>query len=121
MWALAALALALLGALWRVDHLSGALDREKSAHEATQETLARELAKGRGWKAAYEEALFAADAHRTATRACLDREVAATAAREERGAILQAAPPRPRTEQERQQVANDETRKRAANRLNRPF
>jgi hypothetical protein len=118
---IAVLALALLGALWRADHLSGALDLEKSNHKATQEALAREVEKGAGWKAAYEKALFAADAHRAATQACLDRAVAEAAAREERAAILQAAPPRSRTEQERQQVVNDETRKRAADRLNRPW
>jgi hypothetical protein len=118
---IAVLALALLGAIWRMDHLSGALALEKSEHKATQEALAREVEKGMGWKTAYENALERAAAQGQATQACLDREVAAAAAREERAAILQAAQPRLRTEQERQQVVNDETRKRAADRLNRPW
>ncbi|MDR2055646.1 MAG: hypothetical protein LBQ10_07250 [Desulfovibrio sp.] len=107
--------------LWGIDHLNGKLDLEKAAHRQTKTELAEALEKGMGWKAAYEEALVAADAHRTATRACLDRVAADAAAREERAEILQAAQPRPRTEQERQQVVNDETRQRAADRLNRDW
>ena len=118
---IAVLALALLGALWRMDHLSGALALEESNHKATQEALAGAVEKGKGWMAAYEEALIAAEAQRAATQACLDRAVAAEAAREERAEILQTAQPRPRTDTERQQVVNDATRKRAADRLNRDF
>ena len=116
---IAVLALALLGAIWRADHLSGALALEQSNHKATQEALAGAVEKGKGWMAAYEEALDAADAHRAATQACFDREVAARTAEEERREILQTAQSRPRTDTERQQVVNDETRKRAADRLNR--
>jgi hypothetical protein len=118
---IAVLILALLGAIWRADRLSGTLALERSEHKGTTEALAREVEKGMGWKAAYEEALIAVDAQRTAAQACLDRAVATAAAREERAAILQAAQPRPRTDQERRQVVNDETRRRAADRLNRPW
>lgn len=118
---IAVLALALLGALWRVDHISGALALEQSDHSATKEALTREVEKGMGWMAAYDEVTRAAEAHWEATQACLDREVEAREAQAERAALLQAAQPRARTEQERQQVVNDETRKRAADRLNRPW
>ena len=116
-----ALSLALLGALWRADHLSGVLVLERSNYAATKEALAREMEKGAGWKAAYEKMLTAVDAHSAATQACLDREVETRKAVEERAEILQAAQPRLRTDTERQQVVNDATRKRAADRLNRDF
>jgi hypothetical protein len=118
---IAALVLALAAAIWRADHLSGELALEQTLHKATKESLALEVEKGLRWKAAYEQTLVAANAHRTAAKACLDRAKAQAMAQEERTAIMQAAQPRPRTEQERQQVVNDATRKIAADRLNRPF
>lgn len=115
------LGLLLAAALWRADHLSGKLDAERAEHKATQAALAEEVAKGMGWKTAYEESVKNAEAHQQAMQACLDRAVAAEKARKERETILQAAPPRSRTEEEKQQVVNDETRARAADRLNRAF
>lgn len=115
------LVLALTAALWRADHLSGELATEISIHKATQEALTREVEKGAGWKTAYEYEVDVAKAHREATQACLDRTADAEKARKEREALLQAAQPRPRTETEKQQVVNDATRARAADRLNRPF
>ena len=105
----------------RVENLSGALALEENRHAATKEALAREVEKGAGWKAAYEKALMAADAHRAATQACLDREVETRKAVEERAEILQAAQPRPRTDAEKRQVVDDATRARAVDRLNRPW
>ncbi len=115
------LAVLLAAALWRVENLSGKLDTERAEHTATKEALTREVEKGLGWKASYEETLRAAEAHREATKACLERAADAETARKERESLLQAAPPRPRTETEKQQVVGNETRSRAADRLNRPF
>ncbi|CAK7024825.1 MAG: hypothetical protein DELT_02537 [Desulfovibrio sp.] len=108
-------------ALWRIDNVQGKLKLERSEHQNTKDALADAIEKGNGWKAAYEEARSAAEAHREATQACLDREAEARAASQERKAILQAAQPRPRAETERTQVVDDETRKRTADRLNRPL
>lgn len=115
------LVLSLAAALWRVENLSGKLDTERAEHKTTKEALADEVTKSMGWKAAHEESLRAAEAHREATQTCLERAVEVETARKEREALLQAAPPRPRTEAEKQQVVNDATRARAADRLNRPF
>lgn len=97
------------------------LIKEEASHEKTQTALNNAVAKGNGWKIAYEEANATAEAHRKATQACFDREVEARVAEQERDAILQAAQPRPRTETEQEQVVDDETRKSCANRLNRPL
>jgi hypothetical protein len=118
---IAALVLALLAAFWRVDNLSGKLALEQSEHNATKDALAVEVEKGQGWVAAYEEALARAQAQGEAVEACYAREVATATAREERAAILQTAQPRAQTEQEKQQVVDNETRKRAADRLNRAW
>ncbi|MDR1398135.1 MAG: hypothetical protein LBJ14_10465 [Desulfarculales bacterium] len=118
---IAVMGLVILGAIWRIDHLSGALALEESRHEAAKDSLAREVEKGMGWKASYEKVVMAAEAHKEATEACLVREMEAQKAREERTAILQATQPRPRTKQEQQQVVNDEIRARAADRLNRTW
>lgn len=117
----AAFALCAMLALWQIDNLRGKLKLERSEHAKTQSALADAIEKGNGWKAAYEETYRAAEAHRQATQACLEREVEARAAEQERKAILQAAQPRPRTETENKQVVDDETRKRTADRLNRPL
>lgn len=116
-----ALALALGLALWRVDHLKGELRAEQIAHKATHDALQQEVEKGLGWKTAYGEALEAAKIHRDATQECIKRAAEAETARKEREAVLQAAQPHPRTDVEKQQVVNDATRNRAADRLNRPF
>lgn len=115
------LAVALLLAFWRIDNVQGKLQLEQAEHNQTKVALADAIEKGNGWKAAYEEALTAATAQREATQACLDREAEARTAQEARNAILQAAQPRPRTEAEQKQVVDDETRKRSADRLNRPL
>lgn len=122
-YALAGAAFALLAALalWRIDNLHDKLKLERSEHGKTQAALADAIEKGNGWKAAYEEAYRNAESQRQAAQACLEREAEAEKARQEREAILQAAQPRLRTEAEKQQVVDDETRIRAAGRLNRPL
>jgi len=115
------LAVALAALLAATGWLSGSLKAERAEHEAAKAALVEEVRKGEGWKAAYEEALAAIGAHREATRACLDREEQARTALEERTEILRAAQERPRSEAEKQQVVDDATRKRAADRLNRDW
>ena len=117
----AILSLLLLLALWRIDSLSGKLDAERVRHKATQEALVREVEKGLGWKNAYEGAIKAAEAHRLAAQTCYELAAEAETAREKRAEILQAAPTRARTETEKTQVVDDETRVRVADRLNRPW
>lgn len=108
-------------ALWKIDRLRSDLKLERSNHQNTKDALADAVEKGNGWKAAYEEAYRAAETHRQETQACLGREAEARAASQERKSILQAAQPRPRPETEKTQVVDDETRKRVADRLNRPL
>lgn len=121
LYAIIALSLLLLLALWRIDNVQGSLKLEKANHKHTQESLATAIAAGKQWEAAYNEALSSAAAQGQATQACLEREAQAHEAQEERDAILQAAQPRPRTTTEQKQVVDDETRANIANRLNRPL
>ena len=112
--------LALL-ALWRIDNLKGQLKQERTEHSQTQKDLADAISKGNGWKTAYNEAIRTANAQSEATQACLDREMEAAQNQQERKAVLQGAQPRQRTEQEKTEVVDDDTRKRFALRFNRPL
>lgn len=110
----------LIGALmWRISHIGGLLRTEIANHRLTANKLGQAVEDGQGWKAAFEKARDTAEAHKDATAACMERERQASQDRKDREALLQAAKPRPRTEQEQQQVIDDETRQRAADRLNR--
>jgi hypothetical protein len=97
------------------------LEREEAAHTLTKQALAEAIKDGQAWKKLHDQALEAVKAQRESTQACLDREVEAFVAKEEREALLRAAQPRQRTEAEKQKVVDDETRKLAADRLNRTF
>ena len=120
-WKYVAIALVYLLLLWRIDSLGDDLKLEKQAHDATRVELRQALEDGQGWKVVSQKALAAAEAYQESTAACMEREVLARQARQERESILQEAIPRPRTAQEKQQVIDDETRKHAADRLNRPL
>ena len=119
--AIAAVAFMLLAALWKIDSVENSLLLEKTAHTSTLKDLAAAGSRIQSLEAAYEKALEAAYAQSNATQACLDREVEAQEAARERAAIIQAATPRPRTATEQQQVVDDATRMRSADRLNRPL
>lgn len=54
-------------------------------------------------------------------RLCLDRESNAARDAAERAAIVKQASPRARTAEEQDKVVDDETRRRAVERLNRPL
>ena len=105
--------------LWRVDHLSGELKGEKTAHEKTALKLADAEKERDGWRGSYDEAVQDIFAQRKNAQDCLDREVLARTAAAERAAIMNHAKPRPRPKQE--EVVDHETRSRVAGRLNRPL
>ena len=54
-------------------------------------------------------------------RLCLERETKAARDAAERAAIVKQAKPRARTAEEKDTVVDDETRRRAVERLNRPL
>ncbi|MCH5277494.1 MAG: hypothetical protein J1E80_06615 [Desulfovibrionaceae bacterium] len=109
-----ALVAALILSLWRLDHVNGDLEAERQSHAVT--------AKERdGWKTAAEAAQKDATAQAENARLCLDREAQAAKHAAERAAIMRQAVPRPRTDTEKGQVVDDETRNRVAIRLNRPL
>lgn len=120
-WKYVACALVVVLLLWRIDSQGDALELERAQHAGTAQKLADALKKGQSWKTACEKAQQAAEAQRKAVAACMEREAQARRDQRDRDAILRDAAPRERTEHEREQVIDDETRKRAADRLNRPL
>lgn len=106
---------------WRIDSLNDSLKAEQRDHKETKEARDEAVKKGNGWKKAYEEAIDSAQAHRKETQACLDREVEARTAQQEREKILQTARTRTRTAEEKLQVVDDATHKSTVRRLNRPL
>ncbi len=94
--------------------LERSLAAERAAHVVTRQERD-------DWKARAEAATTRAEALADNARRCLEREAQARADAAERAAIMKAARPRPRTETEKARVVDDETRKRVADRLNRPL
>lgn len=90
------------------------LQAEKAAHAVT-------VKERDTWKAEAEAALSRAGALADTARACLARETKARADAAERATIMSEARPRPRMEQEKARVVDNETRKRVTARLNRPL
>ena len=112
-WWLAA-ALLFSGLLGRLAHVNAELDAERAAHAAT--TRDRDQ-----WKAAAEAYRKDAAAQAENARLCLERETKAAQDAAERAAIVERASPRTRTVEEQDKVVDDETRRRAVERLNRPL
>lgn len=104
--------LALFGVSIGLTIIMGQLDAERLNHAATAKERDQ-------WRAAAEAYRQDADAQAENARLCLDRETKAALNAAERAAILRQAKPRPRPQQE--QVVDDETRARVADRLNRPL
>jgi len=100
--------------LWKIDRLEGSLELEQAAHKATIQERDQ-------WKLAAETAELDAQAQAENTRRCLAREAQAAQSAQERQAIMRQVAPRPRTDSEKRQVVDDETRNRVAARLNRPL
>lgn len=92
----------------------GALDTERLHHAAT--ALERDQ-----WKTAAEAYRKDAEAQAENARLCLDRETKAARDAAERTSIVKQARPRARTVEEKAMVVDDETRRRAVERLNRPL
>lgn len=112
-WWLAA-ALLFSGLLGRLAHVNSELDAERAAHAATAQDRDR-------WKATAEAYRGEAVAQAENARLCLDRESNAVRNAAERAAIVKQASPRARTAEEQDKVVDDETRRRAVERLNRPL
>lgn len=99
---------------WRVLYLQSGLDAERTAHVATAKERDQ-------WRAAAEMYQKDAEAQAENARLCLDRETKTARNVEERAAIVKRARPRPRSAEEKDTVVDDETRRRAIERLNRPL
>ena len=112
-WWLAA-ALLFSGLLGRLAHVNAELDAERAAHAVTAQDRDR-------WKATAEAYRGEAMAQAENARLCLDRESNAARDAAERAAIVKQASPRARTAEEQDKVVDDETRRRAVERLNRPL
>lgn len=108
-------------ATWRLDHVSARLEAEKKARAAAEARVEQVVAECEAWVAAYWEAMDAITAHKDNARACLDREARARTDATERAAIVKQARPRARTAEEQNKVVDDETRRRAVERFNRPL
>lgn len=120
-WKYFAIGLLVSLAFFYIDYLKDNYEKLSAAYREQAVQLRQAQEDGLGWKAAYEKARDAAQAHKDTAAACMERELQARQDRQAREAILQPVKPRPRTEQEQRQVLDDETRKRAADRLNRPL
>lgn len=107
-------ALLISGLLGRLTYVNSKLDAEKAAHEATSQELDR-------WRTAAEACRLDAEAQAENARLCLDREAEAMKKAQERAAIMERTRPRTRTVEEKDKVVDDETRRRAVLRLNRPL
>lgn len=90
--------------------LERSLEAEQTAHEATAQERDH-------WRAAAEACQVEAKAQAENARQCLGREVKAARDAAEREGIMRQAKPRARTAEEK--VVDDETRRRAVERLNR--
>ena len=107
-WLVAALLFS--GLLGRLAWVNRELEAERAAHAAT----ARERER---WEAAAEAYRKDAEAQAENARQCLGREAKAAWDAAEREGIMRQAKPRARTAEEK--VVDDETRRRAVERLNR--
>ncbi|WP_300786499.1 hypothetical protein [uncultured Desulfovibrio sp.] len=107
-WLVAALLFS--GLLGRLAWVNRELEAERAAHAAT----ARERDR---WEAAAEAYRKDAEAQAENARQCLGREAKAARDAAEREDIMRQAKPRARTAEEK--VVDDETRRRAVERLNR--
>ncbi len=112
---------ALMLSLWRISSLGGALALEESEHKTTKQALAKAIKKGKGWEAAYGKSIEAIETTNISLQSCFEREADALKDSRDRQAILDSSKPQERTQAETRQVVDDETRRRAIDRLNRPF
>lgn len=109
-----AFGLAFVLVLWRLDHVEADLVRECAARRAAVQECDQ-------WRATAEAYRQEALAQAENARQCLNREQEAAQDAKERAAIVKQARPRTRTAAEKERVVDDETRRRAVYRLNRPL
>lgn len=112
-WWLAA-ALLFSGLLGRLAHVNAELDAERAAHAVTAQDRDR-------WKATAEAYRGEAVAQAENARLCLDRESNAARDAAEPCGHSETGQPACRTAEEQDKVVDDETRRRAVERLNRPL
>lgn len=113
--------LVIAGLVWRLDHVSGQLEAEKTARAMAEAKVESVMAECEAWVSAYWEAMDQIAAQKDNTQACLDREVRAQTDAAERKAILEQVKPRTRAKEEQTKVVDDATRNAAVDRLNRPL
>lgn len=97
------------------------IQAERAAHNATRSELATALTEAARWADVAKLAQAATISMRATAQAAIEREARAHADASERKQILSAAKPRARTVAEIKEVVDDDTRHRAADRLNRPW
>ena len=127
-WLVASLGTALLASLaW--GYVQGTrLDAERSSHETTtlkleqvQAELGRSVAEAARWADVAALAQAVTTSMKATAQAAIEREARARVDASERQHILSKASPRQRTATETKEVVDDDTRHRAAARLNRPW
>jgi hypothetical protein len=97
------------------------IQTEQAAHTVTRSELATALAEAARWADVAKLAQAATMSMKATAQAAIAREARAHADASERKQILSAARPRERTVTETREVIDDDTRHRAAARLNRPW
>ena len=127
-WILAGLAVALLASLaWgyaqdlRLDAVRAELFAEQSAHSVTRAALDLSLRETAELRIALAYAHNSTAAVQGSLRDALAREAEAMSAAVARKQILDQVRTRTRTEAEKQEVVDDDTRHRVADRINRPL
>jgi hypothetical protein len=97
------------------------IQAEQAAHNVTRAELATALAEAARWADVAKLAQAATASVRATAQAALAREGQARADSQARKQILSVAKPRIRAATETMEVVDDDTRHRAAARLNRPW
>ncbi|GFM37983.1 hypothetical protein [Desulfovibrio psychrotolerans] len=97
------------------------LQNEYAAHALTRMERDTAVADGTRWAALARQLNATSGALSREVSACLERESRARADSQRRAAIMNQAKPRPRTEAEKEVVVDDETRRAAADHLNRAW
>ncbi len=113
------LAVSVLYLWWTNGQLDADLREERLAHQQTAARLETALDRAAQWQVAAEFAEKKLPPLQEALQTCWTRERQAATDAAERSAILDAARPEPRTPQERQEVVDEATRRKAMDRLNR--
>ena len=115
-----AIALAMLTSL-AAAWFSGQLKAERARHDLTRQKLAMAVEGLEAWRATALDAEQKNTLVGELAQACLDRERRAKEDAAARAEIMRRAKPRELTEAEKKEIIDDDTRKAAMDRLNRPL